>query len=383
MKLPVFSFLILKLSTRCNLKCTYCYWFQDESVYEKPKILLPEVERVFLIKLEEHINHHSLQKFSILFHGGEPLLFGKTRFVQLVDRLRDIESRTSCKFHLSITTNGALLDQEWAVVFRALDVHPTLSIDGSEEIHDLLRVDHAGNGSYSKTLNALYILREHGIEPGVLAVCNPDSNPEKVTEHFVKKLDLKHFDILIPDATHESSPPSIAAYYKRLFDLWYDNYSKKGIEIRSSEAMFRGILGVDSHLESIGYGPIQTCAMLTDGSLEPLDVLRIAGYRATETDISILTHTFQDITTNPVWLEAFNSAFQLCDTCKSCEYRFACGGGYLPHRWSKENRFNNPSVYCGDLKEVFDHIWERITPDVDLVTEEGTIPLREALLACS
>ena len=145
--------------------------------------------------------------------------------------------------------------------------------------------------------------------------------------------------------------------------------------------MLKGILGGDSHLESIGYGPIQTCAMLTDGSLEPLDVLRIAGYRATETDVSILSHTFQDVTKNQIWLEAFNSAYQLCDTCMSCEYKLACGGGFLPHRWSKENRFKNPSVYCEDLKEIFDHIWQRVTPDIDLITKKGIIPLNEALLA--
>jgi hypothetical protein len=34
----------------------------------------------------------------------------------------------------------------------------------------------------------------------------------------------------------------------------------------------------------------------------------------------------------------------------------ACGGGYLPHRFSKENGYDNPSVYCDDLYETFEHI---------------------------
>jgi uncharacterized protein len=34
----------------------------------------------------------------------------------------------------------------------------------------------------------------------------------------------------------------------------------------------------------------------------------------------------------------------------------ACGGGYLPHRFSKENGYDNPSVYCDDLYAAFEHI---------------------------
>ncbi|HEX3642550.1 MAG TPA: hypothetical protein VHV10_14765, partial [Ktedonobacteraceae bacterium] len=60
-------------------------------------------------------------------------------------------------------------------------------------------------------------------------------------------------------------------------------------------------------------------------------------------------------------------------------YVRACGGGYLPHRWSQEKRYDNPSVYCADLKEIFSHIWEHIAPDLHLVTEEGRVRLLDLL----
>jgi uncharacterized protein len=34
----------------------------------------------------------------------------------------------------------------------------------------------------------------------------------------------------------------------------------------------------------------------------------------------------------------------------------ACGGGYLPHRFSKKNGYDNPSVYCDDLYETYEHV---------------------------
>jgi uncharacterized protein len=268
-KPPIFNYLLLKLASRCNLDCTYCYWFRDKSVMEKPPLLTPEAETALLSKIEDHVISHGLRKFSILFHGGEPLLFGKRRFVRLATKLREIEERTECTMKLAITSNCSLIDVEWALILHYFKVSVTLSIDGPAIIHDRTRLDHKGRGSHSGAIAALRLLREYTLEPGVLAVCDPNSNPEEITRYFTEVLDLKHFDILVPDATHEDNPPSIANYYKKLFDIWFDTLAKRGIEIRYPRAILKGILGGSAHLESIGYGPIQTCAVLTDGALEP------------------------------------------------------------------------------------------------------------------
>ena len=34
----------------------------------------------------------------------------------------------------------------------------------------------------------------------------------------------------------------------------------------------------------------------------------------------------------------------------------ACGGVYLPHRFSKANGYDNPSVYCDDLYSMFENM---------------------------
>lgn len=286
--------------------------------------------------------------------------------VHLCDALRNIEHLTSCKIDLSITTNGVLIDDEWASIFRYFRISPTISLDGPKDINDARRQDHAGRGSYDRIVRALEILREHGMEPGMLAVCDPASNPDVIASHFIDVLRIQRFDVLVPDATHDSPTPRISRYYKQLFDSWYDDYSHRGVEIRYLRALMKGLLGGDSHLESIGFGPIQTCAVLTDGSLEPLDVLRIAGYGSTRTNVSIFTHTFQDVQADPVWRRAFDAASNLCQTCNECEYRQACGGGFLPHRWSKDRGYDNPSVHCEDLKEIFAHVWKRLADGIEV-----------------
>ncbi len=43
-------------------------------------------------------------------------------------------------------------------------------------------------------------------------------------------------------------------------------------------------------------------------------------------------------------------------TCRACPIVDICGGGDLPSRYSRQNGFDNPSVYCSDLQVVIGHI---------------------------
>src|SRR5271165_1931386 len=104
-----FAFVLIKLAARCNIKCTYCYWFRDAMVYEKPAVLTPEAEDAFCLRLEEHIREFNLPFFLLVFHGGEPLLFPKRRFDALLKKLRDIEQRTGCVITRGVTTNAILI----------------------------------------------------------------------------------------------------------------------------------------------------------------------------------------------------------------------------------------------------------------------------------
>jgi uncharacterized protein len=79
---------ILKISERCNLRCTYCYFFfGGDNSYEKhsPIIRKETIEGVigFLLQGARSINP---QKISLILHGGEPLLIKKQLFNYLCTR---------------------------------------------------------------------------------------------------------------------------------------------------------------------------------------------------------------------------------------------------------------------------------------------------------
>jgi uncharacterized protein len=151
---PVFTFLLVKLASRCNIQCTYCYWFRDADVYRRPAVLTVEAEDAFCKRLEQHITEFGLDHFMIVFHGGEPLLFPKHRFVALQEKLLDIEERTGCEITRGVCTNAILIDEEWVEIFREFEVDVSVSLDGPPEIHDKYRVGFKGEGRTPKPCGA-------------------------------------------------------------------------------------------------------------------------------------------------------------------------------------------------------------------------------------
>src|ERR1700712_6032956 len=107
------SQLLVKCASRRNIDFSYCYWFRDASVYNKPKLMSSEVLQQLLQRIEEHVIRHSLIDFPIILHGGEPLLWGIDNFHHIAEACDGISSRTGCDIPIAVTTNGVVIDDEW------------------------------------------------------------------------------------------------------------------------------------------------------------------------------------------------------------------------------------------------------------------------------
>jgi uncharacterized protein len=374
------DYLLVKVAARCNIDCSYCYWFRDKSVYTKPKLMSSAVRAQLLRRVEEQIVRYSLMDFILLLHGGEPMLWGIENFCHLAEDCRSISDRTGCSFDLSATTNGVLLDDAWLDCFEQNNIRVTLSIDGPAHIHDLHRHTFQGGPTHALVERAIRLLKDRGIPFGVLAVCNPAYHPKEFVQYFAS-MGIDSFDILLPDATFDDNPPSVGQFYRDLFDLWLDgNREKRTLDIRSVENMVAGLLGGQSKSEELGYAPQEICTIMTDGGMEPLDVLRIAGDGSTRTSFNIFENAIEEIKCEPRWKAARDASLNLCEKCKQCRYMQACGGGYLPHRSSKENGYNNPSVYCEDLYQTLTYIQSVLEKQVYVSEPSGKkIGIGEAL----
>ena len=365
---PAINELILKLASRCNINCSYCYWFRDPLVMSSPKMLQPEVITAFIDKLSEHISQFKLKIFSITFHGGEPTLFPLDRFENLCQSLRSIEHKTECRFRFSMQSNGLLIDDGWIKVLKKYNVVLGISMDGEQQVHDKYRIDHKGRGTYLKTVAAIERLRAAGLSVYILSVADPQSGAARFVDHLVDQLGIKKFDALIPHLHHENKVESIADYYCDLFDRYIDELIEQDVGIRILDKYMRQMV-LTRQQQNSGPGYISTVTLLTDGYLEATDDLRGAGGLA-PSKINIKTDALQQVSEDPLWREIYHSSLNLSEKCQSCEFKDTCVGGPMATRWSDENRFNNPSVYCDDLFKIMTHMKNRLIPQIDQIIHQ-------------
>jgi uncharacterized protein len=374
------SQLLVKVASRCNIECSYCYWFRDAAVYDKPKLMGVDVLHRLLQRIEEHVANHSLVEFPIILHGGEPLLWGIENFHLIAEACEAISSRTGCDIPIAVTTNGVLIDEQWLNCFETRNISVAISLDGPASIHDAHRRTFQGTGTHAAVERAARMLVSRDIGVTALAVCNPACSPERYVEFFAA-CGIANYDIMIPDATVDEKPPSIAAFYQGLFDLWLKaNRSKPTANIRIISDMITALLGNNSPTEGVGHKPVELCTVMTDGSVEAHDVLRIAGNGFTQTMFNIFEHPIDEVRNEPRWKAARDASINLCETCRQCKFMNACGGGYLPHRFSKTNGYDNPSVYCDDLYSMFENMQSVLAGHIYVSKPGGErVEVRDAL----
>ncbi|MCC8973302.1 radical SAM protein [Bradyrhizobium brasilense] len=348
--------LLVKVAARCNIDCSYCYWFRDAAVYDKPKLMSAEVLQQLLLRLEQHVARYSLVDFPVILHGGEPLLWGVDNFHRFAECCEGISSRTGCEIPIAVTTNGVLIDDEWLDCFEARNISVAISIDGPAHIHDAHRKTFQGTGTHAAVERAARMLVSRDIGVIALAVCNPAYAPKEYADFFAA-CGIANYDIMIPDATVDEKPSSIAPFYNGLFDLWLEaNRTRPTSNVRIISDMVAALIGNNAPTEGVGHKPVELCTVMTDGTVEAHDVLRIAGDGFTNTRFNIFDHAIDDVRNEPRWKAARDASVNLCAKCRQCKFMNACGGGYLPHRFSTKNGFDNPSVYCDDLYSMFENM---------------------------
>ena len=138
--------LCLHVAHTCNLNCSYC--FASQGKYHGERALMSfEVGKRALDFLIE--NSGSRKNLEVDFFGGEPLMNWQV-VKDLVKYARSVEKEHNKNFRFTLTTNGVLIDDDVIEFANKEMSNVVLSLDGRKEIHDLTRVDYAGNGSYDK-----------------------------------------------------------------------------------------------------------------------------------------------------------------------------------------------------------------------------------------
>lgn len=363
----VIDTVLLKTASRCNLDCTYCYVYNmgDDAWRKQPKRMSVEVVEAIVDQVSR-LSHSQSHPLSVVLHGGEPLLLGLESMERLLHGLR---SRSQPGTGLHVQTNGLLLEDDFIELFVRYDVGVSISFDGP--IHDLNRVDHADRGSHDRVLAAIdRVLRYPGgnhLLGGVLAVVDPRSDPVAVYE-ALKGTGTPSFDLLYRDGSHADLPfgksdPTSTEYgdwMVALTDAYLRDPSPP--RIRVIDDLLRLILGGRGQKEGVGLTEYGILVIDTDGTITKNDTLKVAHVGADRfevprnvTEIDLL---------NFVATEEFADYFALQEpsapACRSCPELGVCGGGMPAHRFSPENGFNNPTIFCADQLVLIGELRRRV-----------------------
>ena len=140
----VIKALCLHVAHTCNLNCAYCFASQGKYHGERALMSFEVGKRALDFLIENSGTRHNLE---VDFFGGEPLMNWDV-VKELVAYARVQEKIHNKNFRFTLTTNGVLVDDDVIDFCNKEMSNVVLSLDGRPEVHDRLRVDYMGRGSY-------------------------------------------------------------------------------------------------------------------------------------------------------------------------------------------------------------------------------------------
>ncbi|MFF5706306.1 radical SAM/SPASM protein FxsB, inactivated metallohydrolase extension form [Streptomyces sp. NPDC012794] len=359
-----FREIVLKVHSRCDLACDHCYVYEnaDQSWQARPKVISPGVVSQTASRLAEHARDHALPSVTVIFHGGEPLLAGPDRLRLVCEEFTHALAGTA-DLDLRIHTNGLQLSRRYLDLFAEYGVRVGVSLDGDRAANDRHRRFADGRSSHPLVLAALALLRSapyRHLYQGLLCTVDVANDPVAVLDALVA-LEPPRVDFLLPHATWETpperpggAPDAYARWLLRAFDRW--ERLERPVPVRLFESLLSTLRGGPSLTESLGLAPADLVVVETDGTLEQADSLKSAFDGAAATGFNVFDHTFDEVAAHPGVRARQLGLAGVSGTCRRCPVVRSCGGGLYTHRYREANGFDNPSVYCSDLRELVDGV---------------------------
>jgi uncharacterized protein len=365
---------IVKVHSRCNLSCTYCYVYHhaDQSWRSRPKVMSADTVAAVAERIGRHARRHDLPEVMVVLHGGEPLLAGPAVLVDVAQRVRAAVP-VSTQVDITLQTNGTLLTSEFLERFLEHRIQVGISLDGGREAHDRHRVHLDGRPSFAQVERALRLIgrpRYRRLYAGLLCTVDLANDPLRTYEDLLA-FDPPRMDLLIPLGNRVHRPPNRPDDYSTpygdwliaLFDRWYDA-PRRETGIRLFESLIELLVGGASETEAVGLHSTDAITIETDGTLEITDALKSTRHGRGATGLDVHRNSLDEAMVLPGVLNMRRGADLLPSDCRGCPVHWVCGGGQYAHRYGPDDGFDHRSVYCPDLYALIAHVAARLRAEL-------------------
>ncbi|MBE7067338.1 MAG: anaerobic sulfatase maturase [Ruminococcaceae bacterium] len=354
------NLLIKPASSLCNMKCEYCFYkdvSKSREQYSMGMMSLDTLEAVVRRAFE-----YATDFVGFAFQGGEPTLVGLDFYKTLISLQHQYNTK-KIKVSNTIQTNGYIIDEEWARFFADNHFLVGLSLDGTKETHDSLRVDTKGKGTFNRVIRAADILQKNGVEFNILCVVNNfvARYPKEVYSQLKKYKYIQFIACLDPleeEKTRFSlSEERYASFLKQTFNLYYEDFIRGNyVSIRNFDNYINILLG--RRPESCAMNGFCTCYCVIegDGSVYPCDFYVLDEWQLGNVHES----SFGEIIGSEKAKEFVSSSLFVHEECKKCQYYKLCRGGCRREREPFADGLPLLNRHCKAYKEFFNYSIERM-----------------------
>jgi uncharacterized protein len=353
-----FHLMIKPAGAACNLSCDYCFYLEKSRLYQDKQTRMDNetLERF----TQAYLKANPAEEIVFGWQGGEPLLMGHEFFEHALE-LQAKYCLPGQRIVNALQTNGTLIDDKWAELFRKHNFLIGISIDGPADLHDKYRRDRGGKPTHARTIAGLKCLQKHGVEHNALATVNRANveQPLKVYR-YLKDLGLEYLQF-IPVVERESPasrkvtpwtvrPEHYGEFLCKIFDHWARN-DVGSIFIQIFESALNVWMGNPPSL--CVFAP--TCgfalAMEHNGDLYACDHFVYPEYFRG----NVTPENLASLVEGEAQAEFGRSKADVSRECVECPVIQLCGGDCPKHRLRTAEDGKFLSYLCSAYKRFFTH----------------------------
>lgn len=332
----------MHVTNACNLRCHYCY-ISKTSESMNDDTARRSIDAIFRSALKRGFKHVRLK-----YAGGEASL-NLSRVLAIHDYAGELAQQHALAFSAFIISNGVALPQRTIDQFKARGIGVTISLDGIEHYHDSQRPFVNGQGSFKYVDRTIERLLASDMRPHINVTVSQRSLtglPELM--RYILERDLSFtlsyyrendcsdhlHDLQYTDAQMVGAMRSAFAVIehalprRRLLDSLIDKADMK-MPHRHTCGVGQNYLVIDQH------GGIARCHAAIEQTITSINA---------DDPLSVIQHDQTGVQGLPV---------EEKEGCRSCDWRYWCGGGcpLLTHRIT--GRYDVKSPNCTIYKALF------------------------------
>lgn len=332
------------LTNDCNLACSYCF----ES--NKGKDYMPKEMALDILKDTYNQVDPMVGIFTLNMFGGEPLMNWDT-FKAVCDYVLE----NNLKIRITATTNLTLLTDEMIDYIDELSIPVLVSVDGIKEVHDKHRCN-----SFDKVIENMKKLIDRDLGYLIEARMTVAPDTAKYMYESVKMLvDLGINNIAnVPASDLEWDTQSIQDYkdnYEKILDMYIDilndETNKRNISLyKVDQALNLALEPIKEDTSMCNIGNPRWVIVDWKGDIWPCP-----DYPTTDNADLIagkIGNFYTGVDETKVDPKPMVATYEL-ERCKGCEAISICKSGCPYENYTKNGKFNEPTIgYC-TLQKAF------------------------------